>query len=337
MNILVTGSTGFIGANLCRGLLRQGHEVFAFHRPNSNTRLIDHLPVHHLIGDITQPGSIREAMRDIHVVFHTAAWMGHAGDSGRDYTITVEGTRSILAEARRAGVLRVVHTSSVAALGVPDKGPTRDKLDPVEVPLINENHTWNIQPEHWHYAYAKYLAELEVQKAVALGLDVVITNPTFVIGAGDIYRQSNSIIVYLNQHPLSFSIEGGLNVVHIDDVVEGHLRAMLHGKRGERYILGGENMPHHRLLQSIAEAAGVRPPDTILPGWLVNAAVHPLRFTQAFVDLPISVNLLRQAGKFFYYDLRKSQVELRMPEPRPVSEAIKAAHAWFTDPAPLEL
>jgi dihydroflavonol-4-reductase len=337
VKILVTGSTGFIGANLCRGLLRQGHEVVAFHRPNSNLRLLEHLPVSHCTGDLTQPNTIHEAMRDVNVVFHAAAWMGGANQAGREYAVTVEGTRILLAEARRAGVLRVVHTSSVAALGVPDSGPTRDTLDPADVPLVNENHTWNYRPEHWSYAYAKYLAEIEVQKAVAAGQDIVIVNPTYVIGPGDIYRQSNSLIVRLNQKSLRFSVEGGVNAVHIDDIVDGHISAMQRGKKGERYILGGENLTHTRFLTLIAEVVGSTPPTTVLPGWLVRAAVNPLQLLQSFFDLPVSAQLFRQAGKFFYYDIRKSQVELGLGEPRPLLEAVQSAFAWFKDPVPLEL
>ena len=118
-------------------------------------------------------------MQGIEVVFHAAAWMGGHDQPGRQYAVTVEGTRNMLQAARKAGVRRVVHTSSVAALGVPDAA-----RQPNEAQLMNENHTWNYRPDYYPYGYAKYLAELEVQKAVAQGLDVVIVNPTLVFGAG---------------------------------------------------------------------------------------------------------------------------------------------------------
>ncbi len=117
-NILVTGSTGFIGGQLCRALCEQGHAVRAFHRPTSLTRVLEGLPVEHALGDLTQPDSVNAAMQGIEVVFHVAALLGGQENSGRMYAITVEGTRAVLQAALRAGVRRMVHTSSVAALGV---------------------------------------------------------------------------------------------------------------------------------------------------------------------------------------------------------------------------
>ena len=112
-------------------------------------------------------------MQGIEVVFHTAALLGGDEAAGRMYPVTVEGTRAVLLAARQAGVRRLVHTSSVAALGVPEKGLKY-------VLPMDENHSWNFYPEYWPYGYAKYLAEMEVQKAVALGLDAVIVNPSIV-------------------------------------------------------------------------------------------------------------------------------------------------------------
>ena len=193
MKILVTGSTGFIGAALCRALVMRGHSVRAFHRPTSNLLLLNDLPVEHVLGDMTQPETIQAAMQGMEAVFHTAATLGGGGRdlAGRMYTVTVEGTRTILRFAREAGVQRVVLTSSVAALGVPERFPHGEMHAPV--PVMNENHTWNLRPDYWPYGYAKYLAELEVQRAVAGGQDAVIVNPTVVFGAGDIYSAPNRL------------------------------------------------------------------------------------------------------------------------------------------------
>src|SRR5512142_1632231 len=119
MNVLVTGSTGFLGAQLCRELLAQGHLVRAFHRASSPMRLLEGLEVEHALGDLTQPETIQAAMEGIEAVFHTAAWMGGHDQPGRQYAVTVEGTRNVMQAARKAGVKRVIHTSSAAALGVP--------------------------------------------------------------------------------------------------------------------------------------------------------------------------------------------------------------------------
>ncbi len=324
MKALVTGSTGFIGSSLCRALLAQDYEVRAFHRPTSSLRLLDGLEVEHAQGDLTQPDTLLAAMEGVEVVFHAAAWMGGRDQPGRQYTVTVEGTRNVLQAARKANIRRVIHTSSVAALGVPDSAGQGS-----EAQLINENHAWNYRPDYYPYGYAKYLAEQEVQKAVAQGLDVVIVNPTLVFGPGDVYRQSSSIITQVAEKRLSVSIEGGVNCVHIADVVDGHLAALDCGKTGQRYILGGENLTHLQMLQMIAEVAGVPGPSMVLPNWLVRAAARPARLLQAFLSLPVSPDLLRMAGYFLYYDLHKAERDLGLAQHRPVKDAFEEAYRWF--------
>ncbi|TLN22717.1 NAD-dependent epimerase/dehydratase family protein, partial [bacterium] len=261
MRILVTGSTGFIGSQLCRALVAQGHRVLAFHRASSSLRGLEGIPgcheqpqlaevagcLEHVLGDLTQPETLSAALRGVEVVFHTAGLVGAGNQSGRLYAVNVEGTRALLQAAQEAGVRRVVHTSSVSALGVPLYGPAP----------MDERHTWNFPAQHWQYGYAKYLAEMEVQKAVAAGMDVVIVNPSVVIGAGDVYNGSRSILARAVRRQLPFVVEGGLNVVHIADVVAGHIAALEKGRRGERYILGGQNLSHPAFIQAICAAGNV--------------------------------------------------------------------------------
>jgi dihydroflavonol-4-reductase len=324
MQILVTGSTGFLGAHLCRALLNQGHKVRAFHRPSSSLRLIEDLELEHALGDLTLPETIFPAMEGIDAVFHIAAWMGSHDQPGKQYTVTVEGTRNILQAAEKAGVRRVVYTSSAAALGVPD---TTGKNQ--EPQLIDENHAWNYRPDYYPYGYAKYLAELEIQKAVAQGLEAVIVNPTLVFGPGDIYRQSNSLVVQVAEKRLSIATEGGINCVHIADVIEGHLAALACGKTGQRYLLGGENLTHLHLLQMIAECTGSPAPGIVLPSRLVRSLVGPAKLLKTFFSFPVSPEFLRLAGYYFYYDLRKAERELGLTQHRPVKDAIAEAYGWF--------
>jgi dihydroflavonol-4-reductase len=328
MKALVTGSTGFIGSSLCRELVARGHQVRAFHRPTSTLRLLEGLEVEHAQGDLTQPDTLSAAMQDIEVVFHAAAWMGGHEQPGREYTVTVEGTRNLLQAALKAGVQRVIHTSSVAALGIPDAA-----RQPDEAQLINENHAWNYRPDFYPYGYAKYLAEQEVQKAVAQGLDVVIVNPTLVFGPGDIYRQGSSIITQVAEKRLSVVAKGGINCVHITDVVEGHLAALECGRTGQRYILGGENLTHQQLLEMIAEVTGVPAPNMILPTELIRAVARPAALLQRFLSLPISPELLRLTGYWFFYDLQKAEREFSLTRRRPVKDAIAETYAWFAQTA----
>lgn len=324
MKILVTGSTGFIGGAICRALLEKGHSVRAFHRPASAPRLLEDLPVEHALGDLTQPDSLIAAIQGIEVVFHAAALLGGPGSAGRMYAVTVEGTRTVLNAALDAGVRRVIHTSSVAALGVPELSP--HGLPPA---LLDERHTWNFRPDHYAYGYAKYLAELEVENAVARGLDVVIVNPGYVIGAGDVYRQTSSLVVQVARHRLPASVEGGVNVVHIADVVAGHLAALERGRVGERYILGGTNISIPALIKAIAITVGVEAPLLVVPTALAHLAAAPLHLLEAYLTLPTDAAILHLAGRYFYYDTHKAQSELGLTEVHNVGEAILDAFTWF--------
>jgi dihydroflavonol-4-reductase len=324
LTALVTGSTGFVGSHLCRALIERGYRVRAFHRATSKLNALNELEVEHVLGDLTQPETIPLAMQGVEVVFHTAAWMGGAHyQVGKQNSVTVEGTRYLLEAARQSGVRRVVHTSSVAALGVPLEAPRGAPL------LMNEQHTWNFRPEFYPYGYAKYLAELEVQRAVAQGQDAVIVNPTLIFGDNDTYRQSSSIVAQVAERRVPVAIEGGINAVHIDDVVDGHLAALECGKTGERYILGGENLSFVALLQMIAEETHVPEPNLVLPGWLLRTLARPAEWLQMFLNLPISPDLLHMAGYFFFYDLSKAETQLGLTQHRPVRDAIREAYTWF--------
>ena len=298
----------------------------AFHRPTSPTVMLDGLDVEHATGDITRPETLRAAMQGVERVFHTAAQLGSPVVPAQMYAVTVVGTRNVLEAARQAGVRRVVHTSTVAALGVPDR-PLRGSI-----PLpMDEHHTWNYRPEWWRYGHSKYLAELEVQRAVALGMDVVIVNPAAVLGAGDLNRVSGDVVVYIAGHGVPAVVEGGVNVVHIADVVAGHLAALERGRTGERYILGGENMYVPELLNLIAEVTEARQSHLQIPTWLALALVGPVATLNRWGKLPVGGELLRQAGRYFYYDTRKAREELGLPAPRAVREAIKEAHQWYKE------
>ena len=335
MKILVTGSTGFIGSQLCRALVAQGHRVLAFHRASSSLRGLEGIPgcgeqptlapvagcLEHVIGDLAQPETLATALQGVEVVFHAAGLINPGAHPERLYAVNVEGTRALLLAARVAGVRRVVHTSSVAALGVPLYGPAP----------MDERHAWNFNPQHWPYGHAKYLAEMEVQKAVAGGLDVVILNPSVVIGAGDIYNAARSNVSRAARGQVKYVVEGGLNVVHIADVVAGHLAALEKGRRGERYILCGQNLTHLEFLRLICAEAGVPAPAVELPAGLVRALAGPLGALQSFIDLPVSASLLRLAGYPFYYSGDKARSELDLPEPRPAAEAVRDALDWLNE------
>jgi dihydroflavonol-4-reductase len=332
MKVLVTGATGFIGSQLCRALAARGWSVRAFHRPDSKLDGLQGLDVEHAVGDVTDIESVERAVQGIEVVFHTAAKMGRSNKAQGMYTVTVEGTRNVLSAALSAGVRRVVHTSSVAALGVPLEIPTSRAGNRPEILCMDEYHTWNFRPEWWRYGHAKYLAEIEVQKAVARGLDVVITNPTVVIGPGDLNRISGNILIQVARGRVPVAVPGGLNVVHIEDVIRGHLLAFEHGKTGERYILGGENLTHLRFLQIAASVTGARPPLFTVPAGVARAVASAIDLTGRIGSFfPVGSASLRRAGFFFYYNTRKAEQQLGLQASHSVRQAVEDACRWFRE------
>jgi dihydroflavonol-4-reductase len=325
MIVLVTGATGFIGSHLCRALLAQGHKVRAFHRPESPGLALEGLVVEHHLGDITQPATLNPALENVEVVFHAAAHLGRR-DSSQRYSTTVEGTRNVLQAARHAGVRRLVHTSSVAALGVPIEQNQHGFIPGV---AMDENHVWNYPAGWWPYGHAKYLAELEVQKAVAQGMDAVIVNPALVIGAGDLNRISGAVLIQVARGRLPISVPGGLNAVHIMDVIRGHLAAMEHGRIGERYILGNENMTHTQFIKLAADISRVKPPRLTPSVGLCHALVRPVAFLSKFFRLPLRPTALRQAGYYFYYKNDKAIMQLGLDNYLPVKQAMVEAIDWY--------
>jgi dihydroflavonol-4-reductase len=327
LKALVTGSTGFIGSNLCRRLLDAGFEVRAFHRPESPSLLLEGLPVEHAPGDITQPGTILKAMRDVDFVFHTAARLGRPVVPEELYKVNVLGTRYLLEAALQSNLKRVIHTSTTAALGVPRRIPhSNDKH-----PLIDENNTWNFPARWWPYGHSKYRAELEVQAAVARGLDAVIVNPSLVIGAGDINRIGGETIIHAAKNHLIAAPPGGLNVIHIDDLVEGHLKACEFGERGERYILGGENMTHLDYLHLLSHVVGVRAPVFTVPDWFLKMLASPIEILAKILPLPIGGDLPRKSGFFFYYSSDKAKNDIQFINQRTTCNAVQEAYNWYCD------
>ncbi|MBE3100477.1 MAG: NAD-dependent epimerase/dehydratase family protein [Planctomycetes bacterium] len=326
MRTLVTGASGFIGSYLCRELCAQGHEVIALHRPTSLLAGLEGLPVQRVLGDILDPGSLARVFDGVEVAFHTAAPMRPEADGRTAIEAHVLGTRHVLQAARRAGVRRLIHTSSVAALGVPDVPPSVSAKD---APLLDERHAWNYLPERWPYAFAEYSSELEVQRAVEDGLQAVIVNPSAVFGAGDWYRTSKSLVAHLGRGALTPVIAGGLNAVHIDDVVAGHLAAVERGRTGERYILGGENLTLPDMFRITAQVVGRRPPRLRIPLWAVPAVRRLLQPARAILRLPIEPSLLWLAVYYFFYDTRKSQIELGLPPAKPYRQAAQDTYAWL--------
>lgn len=323
MTTLVTGATGFIGSAVVRKLLAAGETVRVLVRPESDRRNIEGLPVEVVAGDLGGRASLDRAVRGCAALYHLAAdyrlWVQKPDAL---YQTNVEGSRNIMSAAGEAGVRRVVYTSSVATLGLHADGSPADEDTPV-----------TIDDMIGHYKRSKFLAEKEVRRMVAEdGLPAVIVNPSTPVGPRDIKpTPSGRIVVDAAAGRLPAYVDTGLNLVHVDDVAEGHLLAFARGRIGERYILGAENLALREILTQIAALSGRRPPRLRLP----HALVLPVaviaegwaRITGGGEPM-VTLDGVRLARKKMYFSCEKAKRELGYA-PRPASEALSDALAWF--------
>ena len=322
MRSLVTGATGFVGAAVARRLLREGHHVRVLARPGSDRRNLQGIEVEVVEGDLTDAPSLAHACDDCDALFHVAAdyrlWAPRPDEL---YRTNVDGTRALLEAARQAGVPRIVYTSSVATLGIRGDGLPGDETTPV-----------SLDDMVGHYKRSKFLAERLVSDYASRGLPVVIVNPSTPLGPRDIKPTPTGRIVrdaVAGRMPAY--VDTGLNVVHVDDVADGHWLAFRHGRVGERYILGGANLSLRELLFEIADIVGRKPPRWRLP----HGAVMPVAYAaQAWARIsgrpPIAtVEEVRMSRKRMFFTSAKAERELGYAA-GPVRLALEDAVAWFS-------
>ena len=320
---LVTGATGFVGSAVARALLARGHRVRVLARPTSDRRNLAGLAVEIAEGAMEDPGSLARAVAGCRYVYHVAAdyriWVP---DPAPMFRANVDGTRDLLAAALNSGAERIVYTSSVATLGLVPGGSadeeTRSSVDDMIGP----------------YKRSKFMAE-EVARGFARerGLPVVIVNPSTPVGPGDIKpTPTGRLIVEAARGQMPAFVDTGLNIVHVDDVAEGHLAAAEKGRIGERYILGGENMALAEILAEVAQAVGRRPPWLRVPhGVLFPVAIGAeLAARVTGRDPFVTLDGVRMSRKKMYFTSEKASHELGYA-PRPAREAIADAVSWFRD------
>jgi dihydroflavonol-4-reductase len=321
MKALVTGATGFVGAAVARALLSTGWQVRALARSNSNRSNLENLPLEVAIGDLTIAASLDAAVADCDALFHVAAdYRLGAPDPSQLYQTNVEGTRNLLIAAQRAGVARIIYTSSVATMGIPTDGSPGNEQTPATLDAMIG-----------HYKRSKFLAEQAVLEAARGGAPIVIVNPSTPVGPGDVKpTPTGRLVLDAAAGRMPAYVDTGLNIVHVDDVAAGHLAALNRGRIGERYILGGDDMTLEQILIHIAHMVGRKPPSVRLP----YAAILPFAYAaEAVAKITghsgrLTLESVRMSRKRMFFSSAKAVRELGY-EWRPAGRALDDAVAWF--------
>jgi dihydroflavonol-4-reductase len=257
--VLVTGGTGFIGSHVVRALLARGDDVRVTVRPGSRWELP--AEVEPVTADVTDRRAVRRAVRGVDRVFHVAGTTRLGLPAAELLRIHVDGTRAVLDAGLAEGVGRVVHVSSVAAIGPARPGGALDerhvRAGPLGIP----------------YADAKHAAEVEALRVAARGLEVVVASPAHVFGRGDERRSSTEVVRRFLLRRIPAYVDGALNIVDVADVAAGLLLCDERGVPGERYILGTRNYTWDRLFAELARISGVERPPLEVPRDVALAVV----------------------------------------------------------------
>jgi dihydroflavonol-4-reductase len=339
MRALVTGSTGFVGANLVQGLVEAGHQVRALQRRTSRLDALAGLTYEPASGDILDPASLAEATAGMDWVFHVAAVADYwrYGGAAWLYHVNVGGTRNVLETALAAGVQRVILTSSAASLGVPRCDPQHPGqaryAERNGRALLDETATFNLSPARLPYGHSKHLAEKVARGFVQRGLEVVILLPTAILGPRDVNMISGSLILAVYRRQVFAIPPGGVNYIDVGDVVAGHIAAAERGQSGQRYILGAHNLTHEQAATTIAQVVGVAPPRLHVPEIFLGplAAGFDL-FNRIWPGDPLADgNQIRLAKYNLFYDASKSRRELRLGTSTPFAASVERTFRWYRD------
>jgi dihydroflavonol-4-reductase len=312
---LVTGGSGFLGGHLVRALAERGDDLRLLARRTAELGHLAGIDFDRATGDITDRRAVNRAMDGVDRVFHVA---GRTSLRRRDreavFDANLRGARTIFAAALEAKVERLVHTSTVGAIGVAAPRKTADESTPFEIGHLG-----------LAYVNSKHEAELEAFRLASQGLPVVIVNPTFALGPDDPTGTSMRLVRRFLLRQIPAYVDGGLNIVDVRDVAAGHLLADEAGEVGERYILGGRNFTLDRLFADLSRISGVAPPPLKLPARAALAAAD----AAGALRLPLGVDPeeVRSAALWWTYRNTKAKRELGFA-PRPHEETLEDAIAW---------
>jgi dihydroflavonol-4-reductase len=316
---LVTGGNGFLGSAVVRLLAARGDDLRLTRRRRSRLDSVQGVEHEAVQCDVLDRGAVRRALKGVDRVFHLAGLVSmRPGDDERLYEVNVGGTRVVLEECLRAGVERVVYTSSVGAIGPAKPGEATD-----------ERQLFTAGELGIAYVNSKHEAEAQAFRLAAKGLPVVAVNPAYVFGRGDLYARATSIVRRFLLGRIPAYVPGGLNVVDVNDVARGHLLADERGSVGERYILGNRNYTLDRLFADLARISGIEPPALRLsPGVALRLAQAAEAASRG--RAPITVQEVRLSSQWWTYRNNKAKRELGW-RPSPHEDTIEATVAWYQE------
>jgi dihydroflavonol-4-reductase len=323
MDALVTGGTGFVGANLVRELLADGRTVRVLARKGSDRSALEGCAVEIVEGDLLDADSLRAAVKGARRVYHVAAdYRLWARDPRELYRVNVDGTRHILTAAAEAGAERIVYTSTVGALGIPKDGTPGDEASPV-----------GLEDMVGPYKASKFLAERVAEELAARGAAIVIVNPSAPIGPWDVKpTPTGQMVVDFLKGKMVGSLDTGLNIVHVRDVARGHILAAERGRVGQKYVLGHRNMSLIEIFRALAGLTGLRAPRFRVPYGVAWMAALCMEGAARVSGRPpqVPLNAVRMARKRMYFSADKAVSELGLPQ-TPVEDALRDAVAWFVE------
>jgi dihydroflavonol-4-reductase len=318
---LVTGSAGLIGSNVVKVLLDAGVDVRAMVLPGEDTRNLVKLDVEKIEGNVLDLPSIDRALTGCDTLFHLAAvYSIWEKDRSIFYKVNVQGSRNVLWAARKAGVEKVVYTSSVAALGI------KPGLE-----LADEDTEFNQFHLATDYVLTKYLSQEEALSFAREGLPLVVVNPCFPFGEGDkLPTPTGKVIVDIVNGTNKMYFKGGLNVVDVMDVARGHFLAAEKGKNGEKYILGNQNFTIKAFFKKVAEIAGVTAPFIPTSVFLAKRVGQVLEKIANLTGTPplTTAKEVPYMAQHLFYDVKKSKEKLGL-ELTPIEDSLRRSIDWF--------
>ncbi|HKZ53052.1 MAG TPA: SDR family oxidoreductase [Candidatus Acidoferrales bacterium] len=322
MKVLVTGATGFLGANLVHHLVARGDQVRVLKRPKTPPTLLEGLPVEIAEGDVTDFESLLAAGRGVEGIYHVAGLVSYwRPKRERMFRVNVDGTRNVVEAAARNDVRRVVYTSSIAAIGFRPDGQTSDEDTP-----------WNWGPFDVGYPTSKYQGEQEALKGMEKGLEVVVVNPALIFGPRDTSWNAGRMLRMAQQSSVIRIPNGVTTTCDVDDVCAGHIAAMERGQSGRRYILGGEYSRYADLFRVIGEVVGTQVKVQIVPHWLAELVAYGSYWLSLVTrkEPDVTPELMRVARHNRHYSSARAIRELGYPQ-TPLRVTLEKTYHWYRD------